>query len=103
MASAEYVLSLQGSRVSFKSKIGPEQLLIAFERTIRVPDNRNVNNLPPGLGEFPLYKVEDYNDRLPRDMSAKQGLFMPIYREYCSVFHEYPLLTLYCKSERQCG
>ncbi|KAI1878552.1 uncharacterized protein JN550_000734 [Neoarthrinium moseri] len=55
-------------------------LVIELNRTIRVPDNKDTNMLPPGLGHFPLFKVQDYASRMPDDMAAKGGLFFPMYQ-----------------------
>jgi hypothetical protein len=53
---------------------------ITFERTLRVPDSKAVNNLPPSLGQFPLFSVGDYKDRMPNDMAKKGGIFLPMYQ-----------------------
>jgi hypothetical protein len=53
---------------------------ISFERTLRVPDNQVVNNLPPSLGQFPLFSVADYQDRMPAEMATKGGIFLPMYQ-----------------------
>src|SRR5580700_6012968 len=53
---------------------------ISFQRTLRVPDNKVVNNLPPSLGQFPLFSVGDYKDRMPEDMAKKGGIFLPMYQ-----------------------
>ncbi|CAN8095472.1 unnamed protein product [Discula destructiva] len=58
-----------------------QKLEISFQRTIRVPDNTDVSNLPPGLGRFPLYKVKDYAHRLPQDMVEKGGVFFPMHQK----------------------
>lgn len=55
-------------------------LELTLNRTIRVPDNRDTNMLPPSMGQFPLYRVQDYADRMPEDMAAKGGLFFPMYQ-----------------------
>jgi hypothetical protein len=61
---------------------------IGFMRTIRVPDNGKVHNLPPGLGRFPLFNISSFKDRLPEEMVNKGGIFLPIYRELPSTsFH----------------
>ena len=57
-------------------------LRISFRRTIRVPDNHQDSYLPPDLGPFPLERISEYANRLPRDMAAKGGLFFPMYRKY---------------------
>lgn len=53
---------------------------IDINRTIRVPDNRDTNMLPPGLGPFPLFKVQDFASKMPDDMAKKGGLFFPMYQ-----------------------
>ncbi|RYP35756.1 hypothetical protein DL767_003701 [Monosporascus sp. MG133] len=55
-------------------------LRISFQRTIRVPANFKASFLPPGLGRFPLYKVQDYASRLPPELASKGGVFLPIHR-----------------------
>ena len=54
---------------------------ITFQRTIRVPDNQNVSQLPAGLGVFPLEYVSDYAATLPASMAAKGGIFFQMYRK----------------------
>lgn len=73
-------------RVLPETKI-PQGLKITFKRTIRVPDNEEVSNLPPGLGSFPLFKVQDYAARLPKDMVDKRGLFFPMYQKEAMWIH----------------
>ncbi|KXH63724.1 integral membrane protein [Colletotrichum salicis] len=65
-------------RISHGSK--KDALSIQLNRTIRVPDNRDTNNLPPGLGTFPLFKVQDYAHNMPPDMAKKGGIFFPMYQ-----------------------
>lgn len=60
-------------------------LNIAFKRTYRVSTcrvsgNDSINDLPPDVGNFPLYKVSDYKNTLPSEMAAKGGYFLPMYR-----------------------
>lgn len=38
-------------------------LEITFQRRLRIPDDGNTYTLPPGLGQFPIRKVEDHADR----------------------------------------
>ena len=33
-------------------------------------------------GTFPLYSVANYAEKLPKDMAAKGGLFLPMYRTF---------------------
>ncbi|KAH0432374.1 integral membrane protein [Colletotrichum camelliae] len=59
---------------------GKEHALdIYLNRTIRVPDNRDINSLPPGLGHFPLFKIRDYPG-MPKDILEKGGIFFPMYQ-----------------------
>lgn len=37
-----------------------ERFSVGFQRTLRIPDDGRVYPLPPGLGSFPLYRVEDF-------------------------------------------
>ncbi|OLN83089.1 hypothetical protein CCHL11_09645 [Colletotrichum chlorophyti] len=57
-----------------------DALTMQLHRTIRVPDNRDINSLPPSLGTFPLFKVRDYARRMPEDMAKKGGIFFPMYQ-----------------------
>lgn len=61
-------------------------LEICFERTVRVSDNGTTNELPPDLGEFPVFETSAFKD-LPQAMKAKGGYFIPMYRTYafCAV------------------
>ena len=54
---------------------------IFFRRTVKVPDNQHLSELPPGMGKFPLFQVKDYADQMPLEMAAKGGLFIPMYRK----------------------
>ena len=56
-----------------------EKIDISFPRTIRVQDNQDTSELPPGLGYFPLYAVKDYEDTLPAGMTSKGGCFLPMF------------------------
>lgn len=57
-----------------------QKLTLSFQRTVRVADNQETNNLPPSLGTFPLYRVEEYVNTLPEAMTAKGGFFFPMYQ-----------------------
>lgn len=58
----------------------PQGLEISFKRTIRVPDNQALSQLPPDLGSFPLYKVQNYAHRLPQSVVDKGGVFIPMHQ-----------------------
>lgn len=53
---------------------------VVFERTLRIPDDDETYPLPPGLGAFPICKVEDYADRVPQSWRDRGGAFFPMYQ-----------------------
>lgn len=55
-------------------------LSLTFQRTLRIPDDGKTYPLPPGLGAFPLRKVDDYADRVPDDWREHGGVFLPMYQ-----------------------
>jgi len=57
-----------------------EGLSMTFQRTLRIPDDGKNYPLPPGLGAFPILKVADYKDRLPKDWIEHGGVFIPMYQ-----------------------
>ncbi len=57
-----------------------DRFSVLFLRTLRVPDDGKTYPLPPGLGEFPLHRVEDYAGSIPTDWIAKGGVFIPLYQ-----------------------
>ena len=56
-----------------------DDVTISFQRTLRIPES-GLHSLPPGLGRFPLRRVEDYPDTAPREWLAKGGVILPIYQ-----------------------
>ncbi len=60
-------------------KLG-DGLTVSFQRTLRIPDDGRSYPLPPGLGAFPLRRVEDYASRVPDAWRAKGGVFLPMYQ-----------------------
>lgn len=61
--------------------INDNDLQISFQRTVRVPDNQHIANLPPDLGDFPLEQVDDFTSTMGAEMTAKGGFFFPMYRK----------------------
>lgn len=59
----------------------PQGIKVSFHRTIRVPDNGSISQLPPGLGSFPLHKVRDHASRLPAAIVRKGGVFFPMHQK----------------------
>ena len=56
------------------------ELRIEFQRTLRIPDDNRSYHLPPGLGKFPLCRVDDYPDNLPDIWEEHGGVFLPMYQ-----------------------
>ena len=46
---------------------------VSFQRTLRIPDDGSVYPLPPGLGEFPIHRVEDHAERVPEPWREHGG------------------------------
>jgi hypothetical protein len=57
-----------------------ERFSVSFQRTLRVPDDGQTYPLPPGLGMFPLRRVEDYCGRVPPVWAQDGGVFIPLYQ-----------------------
>lgn len=55
-------------------------LKIDFQRTLRIPDDKRTHYLPPGLGRFPLSRVDDYPDNLADTWMEHGGVFLPMYQ-----------------------
>jgi hypothetical protein len=53
---------------------------ISFLRTLRVPENGEVNLLPAGLGIFPIRHLDDFVERLPEAWEERGGVIMPVYQ-----------------------
>ena len=62
-----------------KISIG-ERFAVTFQRTLRIPDDGRAYPLPPGLGRFPILKVEDYLDHVPPLWRERGGAFIPMYQ-----------------------
>lgn len=50
---------------------------VRFMRTLRVPDDGRAYQPLPTFGEFPVYSVQDYVDRVPAAWRTRPGLFIP--------------------------
>ncbi|OGQ04333.1 MAG: hypothetical protein A2W61_03825 [Deltaproteobacteria bacterium RIFCSPLOWO2_01_44_7] len=58
-----------------------DEFKMTFQRTLRIPDDGKQYPLPPGLGKFPIYRVEDYASKLPKEWVAKGGVFIPMHQK----------------------
>ncbi|GAA3836177.1 hypothetical protein ACFS5L_04895 [Streptomyces phyllanthi] len=56
----------------------PGGVQVRFKRTLRLPET-GTHSLPPGLGAFPIRRVEDYPDTAPEQMRARGGVMLPVY------------------------
>ena len=72
---AKLEVSLSGNYI----KIG-KNFAVSFQRTLRIPDDGKTYPLPPGLGTFPVKRVEDYKDRVPKSWLKDGGFFIPMYQ-----------------------
>jgi hypothetical protein len=53
---------------------------IDFQRTLRIPDTEKTYPLPPGLGNFPLRHTEDFEATLPKNITEKGGIILPMWQ-----------------------
>ncbi|MEV7343488.1 hypothetical protein [Streptomyces sp. NPDC093544] len=56
----------------------PGEVRVRFIRTLRLPE-KGTHALPPGLGEFPIRRVEDYAGTVPAEWRARGGVMLPVY------------------------
>ncbi|MET7886975.1 hypothetical protein ABZU45_28010 [Streptomyces avermitilis] len=56
----------------------PGGVQVRFIRTLRLPET-GTHELPPGLGEFPVRRVEDYPDTVPAAWRSHGGVMLPVY------------------------
>ena len=57
-----------------------EDFSVAFSRTLRIPDDGRFYPLPPGLGSFPVRRIDDYADRVPEEWRQHGGVLVPVYQ-----------------------
>ncbi|MGE5239038.1 MAG: hypothetical protein ACM3ON_09570 [Chloroflexota bacterium] len=53
---------------------------VAFHRTLRIPDDGRTYPLPPGLGVFPIMRMQDYERSVPAEWLRDDGAFIPMYQ-----------------------
>ncbi len=53
---------------------------ISFKRTLRIPDDDQIHHLPPGLGDFPLRHVEDFDLKDHNHLKKRGGVIMPMFQ-----------------------
>jgi hypothetical protein len=72
-------MEISGNKIIFN-----EHLTISFQRTLRIPDDNKTYPLPPGMGLFPIYKVKDYLETVPKEwieFGGEDGVFIPMYQK----------------------
>jgi len=69
---------LKGSTSSLLLADSSNQVYIDFQRTLRVPENGMVYELPPSVDSFPLLSMETFEKNLPPTLAARGGRFFPM-------------------------
>lgn len=57
-----------------------DRVSVGFQRTLRIPDDGRTYPLPPGLGPFPMHRIDEYADRVPASWTAAGGYFIALYQ-----------------------
>ncbi|MFD5099936.1 hypothetical protein [Streptomyces albidochromogenes] len=65
-------------RIDGDSLLLPGGVRVRFVRTLRLPE-KGTHALPPGLGDFPLRRVEDYAATVPGEWLDRGGVMLPVY------------------------
>ncbi|MBT2508389.1 hypothetical protein J7I98_21350 [Streptomyces sp. ISL-98] len=71
-------MTIGAVRIDGDSLVLPGGVQVRFVRTLRLPE-KGTHALPPGLGNFPLRRVEDYPDTAPQQWLARGGIMLPVY------------------------
>lgn len=79
MPNSNLQFSVESSSLCFRQAFGPA-FQVSFIRTLRIPDDDKQYCLPPGFGPFPLRRVADYADKVPKKWLTDGGVFLPIYQ-----------------------
>jgi hypothetical protein len=69
------------------------RVAVSFQRTLRIPDDGKDYPLPPGLGRFPVFHVDDYPG-VPESWKKHGGVMMPMHRAealWLSFSADYPM------------
>lgn len=69
--------SRAGGRTAQRPQHG---VTISFMRTLRLPDDGKAYPLPPGLGCFPLRRIEDLGAATPPSWQRRGGVALPMYQ-----------------------
>jgi hypothetical protein len=81
------VLKQIETRIQDNHLITAGGLHISFERTLKLPEDGNGYPLPPSLGAFPIYKIADFADTVPKEVLEKGGYFIPMFQSEAMWFN----------------
>jgi hypothetical protein len=73
-------LSADHLTVSFPELPLQPKLIIAFQRTLRIPDDGKNYPLPPGVGQFPLRHIDDFATKVPDGWLQRGGVLLPMWQ-----------------------
>ncbi|WP_434587745.1 hypothetical protein [Streptomyces sp. A5-4] len=71
-------MTIGSVRIDGDSLLLPGGVRVGFVRTLRLPE-QGTHALPPGLGSFPLRRIEDYPDTAPAQWLERGGVMLPVY------------------------
>jgi hypothetical protein len=76
------MVELKHDRLEFSfPEVHPNAAMgVAFQRTLRIPDDGSDYPLPPGLGAFPLSHVDDVAAKVPAAWIEHGGVMLPMYQ-----------------------
>ncbi|WP_189952420.1 hypothetical protein [Streptomyces roseolus] len=71
-------MTANATRIDGDALVLGDGVRVRFMRTLRLPET-GTHRLPPGLGTFPLRRVEDYPGTVPEQWRAKGGVMLPVH------------------------
>jgi len=57
-----------------------ENMVVEFHRTVKLPEDGKTYPLPASCGLFPVKRVADYKDTVPKEWLEHGGVFLPMYQ-----------------------
>ncbi|KAL9653432.1 hypothetical protein ABK040_002068 [Willaertia magna] len=75
-------VKVEGNQLIFYNPSQPikDRVSLSFHRTLRIPEDGKVYPLPPSLGSFPIKRVDDYLNKVPKEWIPKGGVFIPLFQ-----------------------
>ncbi len=75
------MIELKKNRIRFSfPRVHPDaELMIEFQRTLRLPDDGINCPMPPSHGSFPVVNLDEYQDKLPIEWRGQHGAMLPIH------------------------